>query len=1391
VSPADNSIGGNEFAPIHEVTITVNGTPVPGPAIMTDEGGNFQVGWDPFVLNIEATNVVSASDGTTTKSHTVTGLVVTGVDEATGVVSGMAEPGSTVDVWIHDDTGTNLTVTACNNSGFPCNGDAIGTWHADFTGLGGLVAGSNGNSGQWDDDNDATMAGWWIVNPTFAVGAEGDGVEGWGWNPDGQVTIVFDDDDDPLNGVLFTAIADTDGESIFSIDLWEVFNIEPGMFVQVTDSDAVKTHWVTGVTVTDVDVDSDVVSGFADPGAEVEVMIWTDEFAIVRVVIACDDGESYPCEDGEPGLWQADFSVASTNPDNNEEENQPWDIDVGTSGSAFEYDDDGDSTQADWWVRHATFVVSAEAEWLNGGEWAPDSVVTITFDDDDNSDNGVLFGTTTDSDGDGNLYIELWEEFDIQPGQYVVVTDGDVTKTHWVTGITVTDVDPGTDTVTGTAEPGAEVLVEVHAQVEGWLWEHFVFQFGPGRFDNNPDSLNGHLLFRQAVAHAIDRDALVAAVPSVGYTIDSYLDAYAPVVAGDAWAQYPYDPAMARVLIDQLCIDLVRDCVANPPTAVLSITTNDSRIELAEQLSLMLEDVGIDLVLDQNDMYRPGMFEGFFDLGEWAWVATPTHESLVEIHEAWDPEQRFQDNMYHWGTLDSSVINASTARMAELVGLMHETDDGTLLEGYFAEAEQILADEVVFIPLYVRDEPDEMEESPQMTVVAGPDGTWAADFNGLFDIGPGTEGSASEPDDDGDRTQADWRVRGLPHFGVSADIDFIEGYEFSGSTVTITFDDNDDPSDGVLFTDIGELDPEGSFNRLLEGEFNIEVGQFVTVTDGTTTKTTWVAPVDITDADLAADTITGVADPDVEIFLDDNRDLHWTVSSDEVGDWFADLSGEVDLFAPWFVVANQTDEDDDRTFAVWETGGIVEGQVLLDDAPLAGVEVWLTPDQHTCTDTEGNFEFADASMIYIGTHGGMAATGPAVDTAAACPNSEFVNSDGIPLLGAFHGDFDLWDGYEYIEFNVERAAALQTVTVEEFDGADWAPLDDVMVQAFDMNDPDFIAAYGSDPDPDAYRDIFNSDLGQIEMTWTGAYLFSPPGSSELRYSAVTDVLILAEAPYGMILGDQTSAAEFADRGDGVRVGPVVVFRIGPPVITAIVGPDQPVAVNTEATISATFVDPTIGDSHTATIEWGDGTTTDADVFFDAGDGAATGTHAYIEAGVYTVIVTVTDSGGLADSEEFRYIVIYDPDGGFVTGGGWIYSPAGAYAVDRTLEGTANFGFVSKYKKGKVAPSGNAEFQFHAGDLNFHSDVYDWLVIAGVRAQFKGTGTINGAGEFGFMITAVDEALTSSTDVDLFRIRIWDKATDEVIYDNQMDEVDGAAVTTEISGGSIVIHKARK
>lgn len=57
---------------------------------------------------------------------------------------------------------------------------------------------------------------------------------------------------------------------------------------------------------------------------------------------------------------------------------------------------------------------------------------------------------------------------------------------------------------------------------------------------------------------------------------------------------------------------------------------------------------------------------------------------------------------------------------------------------------------------------------------------------------------------------------------------------------------------------------------------------------------------------------------------------------------------------------------------------------------------------------------------------------------------------------------------------------------------------------------------------------------------------------------------------------------------------------------------------------------------------------------------ATPSHTYTIAGIYDVCLTVSDGNVISD-EVCTITVVYDPDGGFVTGGGWIDSHAGAYA----------------------------------------------------------------------------------------------------------------------------------
>jgi PKD repeat protein len=264
-------------------------------------------------------------------------------------------------------------------------------------------------------------------------------------------------------------------------------------------------------------------------------------------------------------------------------------------------------------------------------------------------------------------------------------------------------------------------------------------------------------------------------------------------------------------------------------------------------------------------------------------------------------------------------------------------------------------------------------------------------------------------------------------------------------------------------------------------------------------------------------------------------------------------------------------------------------------------------------------------------------------------------------------------------------------------------------------------------------------------------------------------------------------AKLRDKDGGERAynATVTVTNVAPSV-GPITAPTTPLAVTTAVKTSAPFSDPGSADTHTAVWDWGDGTTSAGTITA----GTVGGSRTYAVPGVYTVQLTVRDDDGGAGSATYQYVVVYDPSGGFVTGGGWIDSPKGAYAANPDLTGRATFGFVAKYQKGATKPSGQTQFQFHAGDLNFHSTAYEWLVVSGARAQYKGTGTINGTGDYGFLLTANDGQLNGGGGTDKFRIKIWDTASGAIVYDNQRGATDDAAVTTALQSGSIVIHTGK-
>lgn len=308
-----------------------------------------------------------------------------------------------------------------------------------------------------------------------------------------------------------------------------------------------------------------------------------------------------------------------------------------------------------------------------------------------------------------------------------------------------------------------------------------------------------------------------------------------------------------------------------------------------------------------------------------------------------------------------------------------------------------------------------------------------------------------------------------------------------------------------------------------------------------------------------------------------------------------------------------------------------------------------------------------------------------------------------------------------------------------------------------------------------------------------------------------DTITLTQTPAGPYPPGETAVTlTVTDSHRASDTCTAVVTVVNPDPVVTLTGPASGAlfAVNTAVNFAATFTDAN-GGTHSGTWSFDNisqaaniaeptpGTPPSADGSPGSPPlpGSATATYTFTNAGVYSVKLAVNDNcGGAGTGTQIggleMLVVVYDPSAGFVTGGGWIISPLGAYTPDPALTGKANFGFVSRYQKGQTVPTGDTEFHLHCASFDFSSTSYQWLVVSGAKAQFKGSGQINGAGDYGFLLTATDGQLNGGGGADKFRIKIWNKITSAIVYDNAMgssDDID-LANPQVIGGGSIVIQK---
>jgi streptogramin lyase len=125
VSPDDNWVGSwNRWIPgsIISLTIEDGAGVVYSDSQTADTHGEFS--FNVWSIDIVTGHLVTVSDVTTTRSHTVTALTVTNIDTAADRIHGTANPDAQVGVWVNlFDEGSHRRVTA----------DSDGNWMADFS----------------------------------------------------------------------------------------------------------------------------------------------------------------------------------------------------------------------------------------------------------------------------------------------------------------------------------------------------------------------------------------------------------------------------------------------------------------------------------------------------------------------------------------------------------------------------------------------------------------------------------------------------------------------------------------------------------------------------------------------------------------------------------------------------------------------------------------------------------------------------------------------------------------------------------------------------------------------------------------------------------------------------------------------------------------------------------------------------------------------------------------------------------------------------------------------------------------------------------------------------------------------------------------------------------
>ena len=1065
-------------------------------------------------------------------------LAATSVDAENGIVSGVATSNHAF-FMVADGDHFRLPI------GLDVTTDENGNWSADFSSYDTPLPWewfTGGEMFEWDEDGDLTHARWHVHQEVVEVWLAQNEIRAFDWLVDTELHFAVYD---PNTDQTFDYFAGTEPQDWFDGTAAVVnagdLQLMPGMTVTVTDGITGKSTVVQDIKITTIDVNDDLVYGYAPPNASLDLGSFEDS-PFSRFFSADGNGD-----------WSIDYREPSLN-------GVTVDLNPGDNLQLFMREEDRDSTVWETFAPNTRFTVFPEWNNLEGYEWPDGALVSISVADKDVCSTQAVAGFPEWDPSNTFFSVNFPEGCAIGAGDFITLSSESLSLTHQVQEMAITEVDIDFDKVTGTAifypeqyllhtwihgvdgsymqlsveegawladfgaqgfdlQPGMGGRVELVDQasnataVEWYIsnphltvfpeWEWFDGYDWPdgaavtitveGKPECTTEGVSSGNFFNGGFPEGCDvavgdivtfTDGATVRTHTVHNLTVTAVDREANIVAGTAdvgEVVYVWPHATGQQL--QATVD-------SSDTWQVDFTDVFDLVEGTDGRSEIRDEQGNSTAVDWR-IPNPhfSAFPEWESIEGWEWpLAAMIHLAIDDPTTGANPdfEQDQPVVITPWDANGRWVQFNFNGQYDLKVGDVVTLSDGVTPRTHTVRNLSITGvDEDTNIVSGTADASEIVYVWPhatgqQVESIVGSGGTWDADFTGIFDLVPGEAGRSEVRDEFGNATAVDWYIPN-PRFVVFPDGEWFDGLDWPDG-ITIAISVKGKPECATEGISIGYF-----FNGGFPDGCDVAVGDEVTFTDGQTVRTHLVRSLAVIAVDKMEDTVTGTADAFAEIFVWPHATgEQLSVTADENGNWQADFTGMFDLAPNECGRSEIRDEAGNSTAVDWCV------------PPPAHFVVQITDDwfraENFAPNTPVNFWIYDAGGSLL-----LESTTPETDTGGTV--SHWVG-DQVDLLPGYQ--VIVSDGVTTKDIRLEALAfdvfdtslgTLQGTAPEPFDRTVWVGIgwdnDGWSMEVTTSETGTWIADFGM-PVPADYD-------------WVAAQIFDPDGdASEVRPALIVD-----------------------------------------------------------------------------------------------------------------------------------------------------------------------------------------------------------------------------------------------------------------------------------------------